>query len=477
MKFSLLTGVSVLAIASSAFAQSSVDRFERQLQQIQQQTRQKINADVPASQRALVDYGGYVSMNVFAIDDQEQDTHILFEPDIVGYARVNFDGAHELFFRARGSYRDFYQSNSFDSSGDTSEGVIELAYYKFDLARYLATQGKTSKNDLTVTAGRQFVNWGNGLTLAQYLDGITADLTLGNVEISTLAGVTVPALTIDFDASRRSFNDHTTRGFYGLMAATQMGVHRPYIYGLIQRDYNSDDPFMYTSGAENRFEYNSWYIGAGSNGSFGDHLVYAAEIAYEGGDTLSNPFILSSGVPTPIDQTEENISAAAADFRLDYVVGDPNHTKFTFETVLGTGSTDRFNSTSSTFGGIMSGNNDHAFNALGMINTGLAFSPQVSNIMVFHTGASTFPFTSKSLKRLQLGADLFVYGKFNSQAPVDEPTSSDWFLGWEPDLSLNWQITSDLSLAMRYGVFFPGSAIESDDHPRNFFFCGVTYSF
>jgi hypothetical protein len=478
MKYSLLTGTTLLAIAIPAAAQSSADRFERQLQQIQQQTRQRINPDVPAGQRAMVDYGAFLSTNFLAIDDEQQDTHLLFEPDLYGYFRLNLDGAHEFFLRARASYRDFYQDNSFDERGDTKEALVEQAYYRFDLGRYLAGKGKPTANSFSVTAGRQFVLWANGLVLGQYLDGIAADFSFGKLEFSALGGVTVPQMTIDFDTSRRSFNDHTDRGFFGGMAAMQLGAHRPFVYGLIQRDFNSDDPVEIGPGISTDFEYNSWYIGAGANGSLGSHLVYATELAYEGGRALSNSFtVTSEGAAMPVDQDKEDVSAAAADFRLDYVLGDPNRSRFTFETILATGATDRFSSTSDTFGGIEPGSTDHAFNALGMLDSGLAFAPQVSNLTLFRFGASTFPFTSRGLKRLQAGADFYVFGKFNSHAPIYELTSDDWFLGVEPEVFLNWQITSDVTLALRYAVFFPGTAIVQDEHPRNFFFAGLTFSF
>ena len=50
-------------------------------------------------------------------------------------------------------------------------------------------------------------------------------------------------------------------------------------------------------------------------------------------------------------------------------------------------------------------------------------------------------------------------------------------LGVEADLYLTWQITSDVTFAMRYGGFIPGPAIEGDSGLRNFFFAGVTYAF
>src|SRR3954462_3211418 len=102
-----LLAAALLAIAAGATtlrAQTSVERFERQLQQIQNDTRLRINPDVPADQRALLDYGGYFTFNFFAIDDIQQDTHILRQYDLVGYGRLNIDNVHEFYLRARTSY-------------------------------------------------------------------------------------------------------------------------------------------------------------------------------------------------------------------------------------------------------------------------------------------------------------------------------------------------------------------------------------
>ncbi|MGA2499775.1 MAG: hypothetical protein ABSH20_18725, partial [Tepidisphaeraceae bacterium] len=313
MKSSFLTtGMGVLAIGLPVLAQSSVDKFARQLQMIQQQTRDRVNPEVPPEQRARIDYGGYFSTSFLAVDDTQQNTHLLVQPDLITYFRLNFDGAHEIFFRARASARIFEGGDSFDTHGDTQMAVVEQAYYRFNLGRFQATQGQTpGRNDFTITGGRQFVLWANGLILGQYLDGITSEITLGNLDVSLLAGVTVGQLTVDFDNSRRSFDDHTHRGFYGGMVSTQIGNHKPFLYGMIQRDYNDDDPLTVGS-VTTDFEYTSWYIGAGINGSFGDHLVYSTEMVYEGGDTLSNSFEPGSTSPaTQITQTTQNISAAA----------------------------------------------------------------------------------------------------------------------------------------------------------------------
>jgi hypothetical protein len=131
-----------------------------------------------------------------------------------------------------------------------------------------------------------------------------------------------------------------------------------------------------------------------------------------------------------------------------------------------------------TFGGNRPNTNDHAFNGFGQINTGLAFAPSVSNLIALRLGGTTFPIPDMSVvKRMQLGVDFFVYSKMQQDAPIDEFTNDSQFLGWEPDLSMNWQITSDVTLAVRYGIFFPNSDAFQSDQQRQFIYAGITYAF
>jgi hypothetical protein len=226
-----------------------------------------------------------------------------------------------------------------------------------------------------------------------------------------------------------------------------------------------------------RYDYNSNYIGAGSTGEITGKLRYGVEAAFESGDTLSNSFEAGLFGLSQIKQTRDDISAAAFDARLDYLASDPADTRLSAELLFATGDTDRRH-TSNTFGGNAPRTTDSAFNAFGLLNTGLAFSPDVSNIGMLRLGVSTMPFHDvRALRRLQIGTDFFAYGKFRTKAPIDETTASERFLGFEPDVYLNWQVTSDVTLALRYGVFFPqGDAFAIDD-PRQFVFAGVTFAF
>lgn len=468
--------VALTAGAARAYAQDgagSVDRLERQLEQVRRDTRLQVLRDVPASQRALFDYGAYFTLGYLSLEDSVGDTHILRQYDFVPYARLNFDGVHDLYVRGRFNYRDFHAGDSFDGDDEKFEGQLEEAYYRFDLRRHLAaTGGRAWDNELVVTAGRQFTEWATGLTLSQYVDALNLEAEFGNVGLRLLAGITVSD-TVDFDTSRPHFDDDTRRAVFGGLANVRLGTHRPFIYALIQRDHNNDDPLT-VGPTQTRFGYDSYYLGVGSTGALSDRVVYAAEFAYEGGEGLSNSFDNETFTPGP--QSEQAIHAWAAHFSLDYVPADRYRSRFGAGAVLASGDDDRTR-TSATFGGNRPGTDDNAFNALGLLNTGLAFAPEISNIVILRGSASAFPFPDGgALRELQCGVDLFAYGKMLHDAPINEPTRDDVFLGLEPDVFVNWPVVEDVILNVRYGVFFPGEAVP-DRNPRQFLYAAITYSF
>ncbi|HEX3357731.1 MAG TPA: hypothetical protein VHS31_12240 [Tepidisphaeraceae bacterium] len=482
MKSLHLFGVAglVLSAATCAIAQPSAERFERSMQQIRQETLIRANDSIPVDQRVTLDYGGYVSFGYLSLDDNNNQNHGLRQTEVVGFARANFDGAHEFFLRYRTGYRDFNQGDSFTGRGsEPIDGDLDAAYYKFDLARFdEAYKGKSlpNNNDLVIKGGRDLVYWGNGLTLSEVIDGGMVDATLGDLTLSFIAGVT-PTRTVDFDASRPGFDFNTKRGFYGGMATLKVGQQKPFVYGLVQRDYNKDD-ISEAAGITTKFDYNSWYIGVGSSGPISDRLLYGLEAVYEGGRSISNSFTTEGGtLPTQIDQTHDVIEAWAGDFRLDYLLADLHRTRLGAEVILASGDNDRTNTTT-TFAGNKPGTKDNAFNGFGLLNTGLAFAPTVSNMLAFRIGGSTFPLDfSPSARRVQFGTDIFLFNKLDRDAAIDEVSTTGRFLGWEPDVYMNWQITSDVTFAARYGIFFPDSSTLVTDQARQFLFVNVTYSF
>jgi hypothetical protein len=481
----VLAGVGAAAVTaqvapgdnSSARALQQEERL-RELSELQLDTRLRANTDIPPGQRYLFDYGAFLQFNYLSIDDPEGENRILRETDFVPYARLNIDGAHEFFARGRIGWRDFNDGDSFDFRGDESvDGDLERGYYRFDLQRSQAAYGGNPTDfQLILQGGRDLAYWANGLVLGEVLDGFT--ITAGNERftVEAIGGVT-PIRTVDIDGSRPNFDHNTRRGFFGGMLSVDLGNHRPFVYGLYQKDWNDDDDL--TIGLiETDFEYDSAYIGFGSAGAIGDRLRYGVEFAYELGDTLSNSFVIApGGALNPINQTEDDISAWAFNAKLDYLAPDIYQTRLSGELTVASGDDDR-GSTSNTFNGNAAGTTDGAFNGFGLLNTGLAFAPEVSNLIALRGGLATFPLPDHgAFRRLQVGADVFVFAKYDNDAPIDETTGENRFLGWEPDIYLNWQLTSDLTLALRYGLFFPNDENFPNDDTRQFFFAGLTFAF
>ena len=463
------------AAAQDAAAGGSAERFERTAEQIRRETFRRVVRDVPPGQRALVDYGGYLTLSYLSFDDRADDNHAFRGYDLIGYARLNFDGVHDLYARGRLTYRDFNRGDSFQNEPDHLEGHVEEAYYAFDLAAYRAASGRGSAADgnVNLRVGRQFETWANGLVLSQYLDGGRALIERGPVSLELLASVTAQDLTVDFDASRPEFDDETRRAFYGALLSVRVGAHRPFVYAMLQRDQNSEGPFP-VGPIPTRFRYNSYYLGAGVNGALTDRLAYGAEVVYEGGEGLSSSF--DAETLRPVAQDEERISAFAGEVHLDYLLNDRRRTRLGAGVLFASGDPDR-EDTSSTFAGNRRGTTDHAFNALGFVKNGLAFAPTFSNLLVVRGVASTYPLAGVPMfDQLQVGAEVLVFNKLREQGPIDEPTSDSRYLGWEPDLFVNWQASDDVTLVLRYGIFFPGDAIASDEH-RQFFYAGLTYAF
>jgi hypothetical protein len=475
----LLTSIAFCwLITTGALAQTSVERFNRQLEQIQRETTLQADTNVPLDQRTLFDYGGYLGLNYLTVEDLNRNTHVLREYDLTGYTRLNIDGVHEFFFRGIARYRDFNKGDSFDGEGDEAQFRFDRAYYRFDLQRYKAAyEGALIDYNLAFQGGRQLIYWGNGLVISQPLDAAVIDLKSGDFGAQIMGGFTPVHDTVDFDSSRPAFDDHTRRGFYGAQIFWQVTPrHRPYAYVLFQQDYNHSDAKI-TGIFQTRFDYNSWYVGGGSTGNLTDRLLYGVEFTYEGGRGLSNSFSTAGGAVAPIPQSHEYIDAWAGDVRLDYLFTDARRSRLSAEFIVASGDDDRLN-TSNTFGGNKPGTHDRAFNASGLLNTGLAFAPSVSNLMALRVGGSMFPVPdSAALKRMQVGADFFVFGKTDRNAPIDEGTLEGRYLGVEPDIFLNWQITSDVTLALRYGVYFPNSDVVVSDQTRQFFFAGLTLAF
>ena len=501
------------AVVSPAVAQNADPQRVQQLQREQRlreldqfdlDRRIKANELVPVDQRTLIDYGAFLSINYLTVKEGDGETRGQRIYEAVGYARVNVDGVHEGFVRGRYAYFDFFSENdSFDGRGSReNDDKLDRAYYRLDLGRYMqAYQGKNPDSGLAIQGGRDLVYWANGLVLGSRLDGFVIDAYTRELSVQAIVGVT-PEKTVDFDPSRPDYDTDTRRAFFGALFTYDLGKHQPFAYALVQRDWNDNaavnqnlgvtsdfdpDTGAVIPGSEQeiltRFGYDSQYFGIGSNGVLSDRFLYAVEAVYQAGSarpTNVRPDGASIVLAGDGRQKRESIQAAAVNARLEYLLLDDRNTRLSFEQTIATGDRDRIASSSDTVFGNSPGTKDRAFNAFGLINSGLAFSPNLSNLSITRFGIATNPIPNSELtRRLQVGIDFFVFAKLQQGAVIDEPTGDDGhFLGVETDLYLNWQVTSDLTVVIRYGYFFPSDQFPSgNDGDRQFVFAGVTYAF
>src|SRR5262249_46257197 len=134
------------------------------------------------------------------------------------FARASWDNAHTAFVRTRFRYRDFSPGDSFDDRGDTwLEPFLDRYWYELDLRDRTTTDDNSL--GFNMRAGRQFVDWGAGLSLSEFLYAVPPTIPTGpRITAAALIGIT-PAdeSVIDFDASREGYNADTSRAYFGGM--------------------------------------------------------------------------------------------------------------------------------------------------------------------------------------------------------------------------------------------------------------------
>lgn len=457
-----------------AFAQTQDRQIERLVQRIDELSRPRIDPRLSISETTFFEVGGYASVAGIWFTDTNGNDGRLFQPELTLFGRATIDAGHNFFARARFQYRAFSEGDSFDGQGDGwREPFLERYWYELDLASLMAGDtGVEPRGNINVRVGRQFIDWGQGLALSEQLFAIRPTFSWERVSLEGLFGQTPDDdAIIDFDASRRGYNSDTKRRYYGgLLRYTTADFSQFYAYALHMGDHNGISQPRAPIGPVD-FEYEATYFGIGAEGSFTPQMLYAAEFVYQIGDSQSDP------LRSPLGQTQQDIRAFAFNARLAYLFQSDHRPVVYFETIGASGDDDRLVATD-TVGGNLTGTDDHGFNSLGYANTGLAFAPALSNILLFRVGATAYPFPEEGpFRDLQLGLDLMVHNKFDADAPIEEPTSDDMYLGFETDFIINWRITYDLSFVGRVGLFFPGSAIETDTSMRHFVYTGFTLSF
>ena len=360
----------------------------------------------------------------------------------------------------------------------------EIYWGEFDLAGF--TESRTGRKftdyNVILRGGRNYVIWAQGLVLSNYAYAFETELKLGDLTATGIIAQSAGYDTIDYDTSRPGYDTDTSRLYSGAkLEWTGIAAHRPYAYYLWQNDLNGGQTALLGSGdVPTTFRYNSGYVGGGSTGSIGPSLIYRSEVVWEYGTTLSDP-LDPTATPPARPQVNDNISAGAALLGLTWVARDAGETRLDFQGVVGTGSKYRLDS-GTTFGGNAPGKTDSSFNSLGYVNTGLALAPQPANLFCPSLGASSNLLPNNALlSEMRLGVTGYLFMKVDNEAPVSVLTQQGGsnLMGGEIDCILDWRMTSDLNLNLRYGIFMPNTSVFFPDQgrARDFFYSGITYAF
>lgn len=433
----------------------------------EEQLRLRLDEQLPEVREVGFDAGGWFSFALFNYDDGSASKHrMLRQYQLRVWARVNIRGVHQFYVRGLLDWEDWNSGDNPDTPHDDEFFQrIERAWYQFDLGQMLRQQtGKAPPFGLKLKVGRAYARIGTALVLSMPLDLIQLDVSAGDWDVKGFLGTTIRHRSnID-----RSFavSEDQERCLWGIeVAYNGLDRHRPFAYFMSNYDRTTPDP----RSATQRYDYTSHYIGLGSVGTIlSPNLRYSAEIVGEYGKTFSDGAV----------DRQDRISAMAIDVMLEYLFKTKTSPRLSFEYLFGSGDNDRSVSAVSTVGGNQAGTTDHAFNAFGFRDTGIAFSPDIANLHTYILGASFFPLEDHDLfRRLEVGTKAFFYHKATNGAISDTTgTNSSRWVGWEWDVYCDWRITSDLTWTIRYGAFQPRSAF-SDRSCRQFLYTAVSYSF
>ncbi|MBI1992731.1 MAG: alginate export family protein, partial [Candidatus Omnitrophica bacterium] len=319
-------------------------------------------------------------------------------------------------------------------------------------------------NPVWVQAGRRFYQVGQGIAYSNVHDGVELLVSGAVWSLMGFVSRTLPhESNVDLSVPGGKKSGRT---FYGV-EGKYLGIpnHGVYGYVLFQRDDNDEDPDDLTRD----YDYQSEYFGLGSEGKLLENLHYAAELILETGDSLT------SAAP----QQTGDIMAWAMDASVTYDVQLPMQPTLYAEYAFGSGDSDRSNVTD-TVNGNLAGR-DTNFLYFGYLPTGYALSPRLSNLRMFKAGMALKPLERIPMfKELSCSVDFYRYMKEEAAGGVFDldAADADKDLGYEVDLTLNWQILSDLALAVEYGRFEPGDAYpRATNDAAEYFAVSITSTF
>ncbi|PKK90806.1 MAG: hypothetical protein CVV64_07970 [Candidatus Wallbacteria bacterium HGW-Wallbacteria-1] len=390
-----------------------------------------------------LEWGGWLNVSYYAFDEEDNQQgkddilDDLFNLDNRIWIKKTTTTGNFFYLRTKTAYRRFGWSRgiTFDLD-DTEQLGIDMAYVDF---------GAGPKHRFRL--GRQYLHLGRGLVYSNVHDALSWNGMFGNWSLSAFFSQSLPNEN-NLDYSVPGASDAQKRHFISVSGRyrTSRGSDY-YLYYLTQRDNSTEKPE--DNGQE--YDYDSQYLGFGTEGLFSKDFQYYAELVREDGKSFAR------GQNT----VREQIDAWAAILGTKYYSQARTHPVFSLEWAFGSGDGDR-NNVLTTANGNLAGTKDRNFLYFGSYDGGSALAPRLSNMSILRLGFSFKPFEKYwRFKDFTFSAIYSDYTRLRENGAISDleatiPGVSD--IGKEIDLYVKWRIFSDLSLNMNFAKFDPGDA-------------------
>lgn len=420
-------------------------------------TLAKEAAVAPKARNFLLDFGGYADFDYidYHNDDNNREVRDVYDAEILVDSRIWVKGIvrhqlgeknpHHFEHVVFAQFRDLYMSSWPKEElllGHRDDNVgprVDLLYLDLDL-QYA-----------TFRSGRQYLNLGQGIALADIYDALKLTLEFFKFKFESFVAKTVP-FTENIDFSVPGFDKKSDRKFVGAQTIwTPKDNLSLYNYFLIQHDDSKPNP---DDGQD--FAYHSQYWSLGG--------IYQAIR----GVSLWGEYIFETGSSAVYGEDARHpVLAHGLDLGASYTVPCWMKPEVSVEYAFGSGDTDR-SSVTNTEGGNLNGY-DHNFLPLGFFPNGYALAPTLSNIQILRAGVSLKPFEKIwSIRKLEIISNGYAYWKAVAKGGVYDidatQPSSD--IGREIDFAVAWPVFSDLFISVSYGLFFPGAAFPAESNDR-----------
>lgn len=456
--------VGLLALAPPAGAQPAEHAERRREEQVRMALDPAEREALKKAQRLVIDYGLWVNQlfTEFTDDDNNADapdaTDDTFAIDERLWARATLrppagsasTDEHSVYLRLKNknTWRDPQNEHG---RHDWNGPHVDYLFLTASLRPWL------------LQAGRRYYSVGQGIAYSNVNDGIELMCSAGTWSLMGFVSRTLPHEDhVDLSVPG---GKNSGRTFYGVEGRF-LGIphHGVYGYAVFQRDDSDEDPDDLTRD----YDYQSEYFGVGTEGTLWANLRYTTEFILETGNSVT------SGT-----QQEQDVRAWAMDVSATYDVQLPTQPTLYGEYAFGSGDSDRRNVTDTVEGN--AAGRDTNFLYFGYLPTGYALSPRLSNLRMLKAGLAFKPLEWVSWGNdLRLSVDVYRFFKDEPAGAIFdlEASQRDRDVGYEIDVTLAWQLLSDVSLAVEYGWFEPGAAYPSSTNDEaTYFSAGVTTTF